>query len=379
MKIAILGTRGIPNQYGGFEQLAQYLSLGLVKKGHEVYVYSPHNHLYKEKSWNGVNIIHCYDPESRIGTAGQFIYDLNCILDSRKRNFHVLLMLGYTSSSIWGPLYPKNSTILFNMDGMEAKRSKYSTPVKKFLSFAERLAIQFSNFVIADSRVIKSYLDRKYDISSRYIAYGAQVFANEEEAILKNYKVSRGKYFMSIGRMVSENNLEIILDGFTSSDADAKFLVVSNPANKFGQYLVDKYREDSRILFPGTIYDQEKTHSLKRYSSLYFHGHSVGGTNPCLLEAMASQSLIAAHDNEFNRSILNEDAYYFSTPSDVKELVENISFGEREREMVKSNFYKVTQQFNWENIIDEYERFMIECCNQFYNERSIYHKRYTYK
>src|SRR5678815_4853342 len=101
MKIAILGTRGIPNSYGGFEQFAEYLSLGLTNKGHHVTVYNSHNHTYQENSWNGVNIVHCYDPEYLIGTAGQFVYDLNCILDCRKKDFDIILQLGYTSSSVW--------------------------------------------------------------------------------------------------------------------------------------------------------------------------------------------------------------------------------------------------------------------------------------
>ena len=99
MKIAIIGTRGIPNNHGGFEQCAEYLSKYLVSKDHEVFVYNSHIHPYQEKVWNGVNIVHCIDPEDRIGTPGQFIYDLYCIMDTRKRNFDVILQLGYTSSS----------------------------------------------------------------------------------------------------------------------------------------------------------------------------------------------------------------------------------------------------------------------------------------
>src|SRR5580698_626056 len=126
MRIAILGTRGIPNQYGGFERLAEQLSCRLAEKGNEVFVYNSHNHFYKQKKWNDVNIIHCYDPEYISGTCGQFIYDLNCILDARKKKFDVLLILGYTSSSVWHKLLPANSTIIYNMDGLEWKRAKYS-------------------------------------------------------------------------------------------------------------------------------------------------------------------------------------------------------------------------------------------------------------
>src|SRR5689334_4059993 len=135
MKIAIIGTRGIPNRYGGFEQITEFLSEGLVKQNHSVYVYNSHTHPYQEKTWKGVHIIHCYDPEHRLGTAGQFIYDLNCILDARKRDFDILLFLGYTSSSVWQIFFPRKSIIVSNMDGLEWKRSKYSRPVQRFLMY----------------------------------------------------------------------------------------------------------------------------------------------------------------------------------------------------------------------------------------------------
>ena len=94
MKIAILGTRGIPNYYGGFEQFAEFFSVYLIEKGHEVFVYNSHDHPFQEKTFHGVNIIHQYDPEYKLGTFGQFIYDFNCIMDSRKRNFDIILQLG---------------------------------------------------------------------------------------------------------------------------------------------------------------------------------------------------------------------------------------------------------------------------------------------
>src|SRR3982750_1944781 len=119
MNIAIIGTRGIPNRYGGFEQLAEMLSVGLLQKGHSVTVYNSHKHPYQQKEWSGVKIIHCYDAEHILGTAGQFIYDLNCIRNAGKENFDVLLFLGYTSSSVWGRLFPKGSIIISNMDGLE--------------------------------------------------------------------------------------------------------------------------------------------------------------------------------------------------------------------------------------------------------------------
>ena len=178
MKVAILGTRGIPNYHGGFEQFAEYFSVFLARNGYEVYVYNSHNHPFKENKFKGVNIIHCNDPEDKIGTVGQFLYDLNCILDSRKRNFDIILQLGYTSNSIWHWLLPKKSLIVTNMDGLEWKRSKYSKPVQKFLKYAEKLAVKSSDYLISDSIGIQDYLKEKYKVNSEYIAYGAEVFQN---------------------------------------------------------------------------------------------------------------------------------------------------------------------------------------------------------
>ena len=191
MKIAILGTRGVPNYYGGFEQFAEFFSVYLVEKGHEVYVYNSHNHPFQEKTFNGVNIIHQHDPEYKYGTFGQFIYDYNCIMDSRKRNFDIILQLGYTSNSIWFFLLPKKSIIITNMDGLEWKRTKYSKPVQQFLKFAERLAAISSDYLVSDSLGIKTFLQNKYKKQSTYIAYGAHCFTTPNEEIIKQYKVEK--------------------------------------------------------------------------------------------------------------------------------------------------------------------------------------------
>ena len=365
LRIGILGTRGIPNNYGGFEQFAEYLSTGLVEKGHEVFVYNSHNHPYTASAWKNVQLIHCYDPEYQLGSFGQFIYDFNCIIDARRRNFDVILMLGFTSSSAWGWLYPEQSTLIFNMDGLEWKRTKYSKPVQKFLLLAEKLAVRFSHYHIADSVVIQSYLKNKYAIASEHIPYGAEIHYNEEEGLLQEFGVKKHAYFLLMARMAAENNIEMILDGFHASNSQYKFLVIGSVDNKLGRHLVNKFKHDNRIVFTGGIYnDPQKIHSLKFYSTLYFHGHSVGGTNPSLLEAMASRSLIAAHDNLFNRAVLQQDAYYFSSHYEVKEVIENTCRNGREAAMINNNLKKIQEQFNWNNVISKYESFLQRCVRE---------------
>jgi glycosyltransferase involved in cell wall biosynthesis len=364
MKIAIIGTRGIPNFYGGFEQMAQYLAVGLLNKGHEVTVYNSHTHPYQQNEWNGVKLIHCYDAENRIGTAGQFVYDFNCIMNARKYNYDVILFLGYTSSSVFGRLFPKNAVIISNMDGMEWKREKYSRPVKQFLKYAEKLAVKYSQFFIADSTVIQTYIDAKYKIASKYIPYGAEIFANNDEGTLTKYNVTPYNYHMLMARMEPENNIDMILNGFHNSHSDKKFIVVGNCNNSYGKLMYEKYCKDERILFVGGIFDGEITNTLRVFCKLYFHGHSVGGTNPSLLEAMASKALIAAHDNQFNRAVLGTDACYFDSPAAVKQLVETTDHGEKEKNMMQLNLNKIKDKYNWPAVIDEYEKFISACYKQ---------------
>lgn len=363
MKIAIIGTRGIPNNYGGFEQFAEYLSVGLVEKGHDVTVYNSDKHIYKADTYKGVNIIHKKDPEDKLGTPGQFIYDLNCIIDSRKQKFDIILNLGYTSSSVWGRLFPKSSIVITNMDGLEWKRTKFSKSVQKFLLYAEKLAVKHSNYLVSDSKAIQSYILQKYKIDSEFIAYGATVFNNPDFELIQKYNIKEYEYSMLIARMEPENNIEMILDGVHQSQNQELFFVIGNPSNKFGLYLQDKYKKDERIRFLGPIYDIEILNNLRYFSKYYFHGHSVGGTNPSLLEAMACNSLIAAHKNPFNESVLDKNAFYFSECADVTNILENNHGQNNRKSYSDDNLQKIKQQYSWEFIIDKYEKYMINILN----------------
>jgi len=360
MKIAILGTRGVPNYYGGFEQFAEYFSVYLAEKGHDVYVYNSHNHPYQEKTFKGVNILHQYDPEFKIGTAGQFIYDLNCILDLRKRNFDIVLQLGYTSSSVWCKLLPKKSVIITNMDGLEWKRTKYSKMVQKVLLFAEKLAVKSSDYLVSDSIGIQKYIQQKYRKDSTYIAYGADLFNDPDESLISQYEVEKHQFNMILARLEPENNIETILDGVVLSGDTTPMLVIGNHNTKFGNYLKDKFKANPNIRFMGAIYNLEHLDNLRYFSNLYFHGHSVGGTNPSLLEAMASGALIIANKNEFNEAILKENAYYFSDAEEVKKLLLKIKKNDN-LQLIQNNINAIAKEFNWNTINDKYLQLFQEC------------------
>jgi glycosyltransferase involved in cell wall biosynthesis len=356
MKIGILGTRGIPNHYGGFEQFAEYLSVGLVERGHEVFCYCSKSHPYQQTTFNGVQLIHCWDPEDKIGTAGQFFYDLSCFIDARKRGFDILLQLGYTSSSIWSHFYPSDAVVVTNMDGLEWKRSKYSAKVQRFLKWAEKRAVRTSDFLVSDSIGIQNYLLNEYQAQSTYIPYGAEVFRTPDQEAIVSLGVEPEGYDMLIARMEPENNIEIILDGVAMANSQVPFLVVGNAGNRFGQYLQNKFRAVPQIRFLGAIYHMELLNNLRYYSRIYFHGHSVGGTNPSLLEAMASAKLLAAHKNEFNSSILGEEAVYFESAQDVSQILSQSFDLPLIGEFRSRNGVKVDTLYTWPRIIDQYEQ-----------------------
>lgn len=357
MRIAILGTRGIPNHYGGFEQCAEYLAIGLVRRGFDVIVYNSHNHPYQQDEWNGVKLIHCYDPEYKLGTAGQFIYDLNCINDVRQRSCDIILQLGYTSCSVWGWMLPKKVVVTTNMDGLEWKRTKFSKKVKRFLLYAEKLGVKYSDYLISDSIGIQDYLKEKHQVNSTFIAYGATLFNSPNSEVLSDYELKPYNYDMLIARLEPENSIEIILDGVEIAKIDRPFLVVGNNNTKYGEFLKQRYSINNNIKFIGGIYDIEKLNSLRHFCNIYFHGHTVGGTNPSLLEAMASSALICANNNAFNRYILDKDALYFNNCDDVSNILASVdSLTTLHRNMIAQNRQKISDIYDWELIVDQYAR-----------------------
>lgn len=367
MKIAFISTRGIPNNYGGFEQFAEYISVGLVRRGHEVVVYSPHFHPYREPDYKGVRIKHIYSPEKWIGSSvGSFFYDFLSLRDAlKKEKFDIIYETGYTSivpAYIWFNVkrikYPLFTT---NMDGLEYKRTKFNRWVQKFVFWEERMAVKHSHFLIADNMGIHDYYKEKYGKESKFLAYGADIHEDYDEDILKEFGLEADGYFIVVARLEPENNLFMAIEGYLASGQYGKrpLVIVGKTNTPYGKHLVERYGDDRNIRFVGGIYDFRKLNSIRHYSYAYFHGHSVGGTNPSLLEAMASGCFILAHDNIFNRAVLGENALYYGSTDAAMEMLDGIdqAVSAYKKEYTGRNLEVIRRDYSWEKLVDEHEEY----------------------
>lgn len=228
MKIAFVSTRGIPNNYGGFEQFAEYISVGLVERGHEVTVYSPHYHPYRGNEYKGVRIKHIYSPEQWMGgSIGSFFYDYSCLKDAlRREDFDIIYEAGYTSIV---PAYIrfnvkaiKKPVFTTNMDGLEYKRTKFNPLVRKFVFWEEKMAVKHSHYLIADNMGIHDYYQEKYGKESTFLAYGADIHDDWDESLLQEYGLRANQYYLVVARLEPENNLVMAIEGYLKSNENGK-------------------------------------------------------------------------------------------------------------------------------------------------------------
>lgn len=313
VKIAIIGTRGIPNYYGGFEQFAQYLAQGLVERGHDITVYNPIDHPFKEETFGGIKIVRKWHPENKIGSFSNFIYDYLCLKDALGKGFDIIYEAGYgTNAPSHLLLNIDRSVIMTNMDGLEWKRAKWNYLTKMLMKYFERLTVKTSHCLVSDNVGIQAYIKNKFGRDSRFLAYGADPVGQCPVEPLAQYGVTPQGYFLVIARIEPENNIEVIINGYLKSSSTLPILIVGSKSTRFFGKLAAKLPDDNNIRFVGGIYDKPALDTLRQHALIYLHGHSVGGTNPSLLEAMASGAFISAHENEFNRSVLEDNALFFS-------------------------------------------------------------------
>lgn len=356
--LAILGCRGIPARYGGFESFAEQLSVRLVEAGVDVHVYCEKRDADAETDvFKGVSIKRISSPS--IGPLSSLVYDLKCLWQAR-RAYDVVYMLGYSSAIfVWIPrLF--GSIVWVNMDGMEWKRSKWSIIGKAWLRIMESVAVRSADLIVCDSRSIQTYLRDRHIRASQsvFIPYGAS-FYDEVGCSSSEFcgAPENSDYYLVVCRLEPENHVEEIVSAFVRSASKSSLLIVGDfGASRRYETRVRLIAND-HVKFMGSIYDEHRLARLRSNCRAYIHGHSVGGTNPSLLESMVFGRPIIAHDNEFNREVLESGGAYFS---DSKELSERISELESEAslkwEYEKPQVAKarVQKHYSWEQVANSY-------------------------
>ena len=322
-----------------------------VKAGHEVVVYTVGNHPEKITELNGVAIRYIFNPEKRLGLSGQFIYDFLCILDARAQNFDVILQLGYTTSGIWSFLWPKHKTIT-NMDGLEHQRAKYAGPLASFLKWSERRAAKRSKLLIADNPEIANYLN-KYKVPISTIAYGSEIIEEPADAkeLLQRHHFPTDNFHLHIGRIQPDNHVFEILDAAVNSRET--LVTVGDYTTRYGRKLKATFPEPN-IIYAGTIYDKTILNALRTRATFYLHGHSVGGTNPALLEAMGSGSMVLAHENPFNASVLGGLGALWKDEEVLTRLLTQRPSMEIRSEQARLSRERIKTHFNWEDVAKNY-------------------------
>lgn len=352
MKIAIVGTRGIPANYGGFETFAEELSVRLVKNGYYVTVFcekrSNHFNEFRNVALEFVGISKSKNP------IKYYFFSLYKALKE-----HDIIIITGSTGAIFSPiklLLNKNSIIITNTDGIEYLRDKWSFIKKIFIRFADFIAAYFSNYLIADSKGIKEHLLTYYKLINKskviQIEYGAYPQEFEEASLISNY-------YLIVARLEPENNIEMIIKGFLNSDSNKELIIIGNlQETEYVKNLLSY--QSSSVKFVGGVYKKDELVKFRSGCFAYFHGHSVGGTNPSLLEAMGCFNITICHDNIFNREVTANNMFYFKNSNELSKIINEFEKFDTQKilSLKKVNYLRIINYYNWDNITYKYLKFL---------------------
>ncbi len=355
--ISVLGTRGIPAQHGGFETFAEYLAPYLIAHGWKVTVYCQDDgegEIYEDE-WNGVRLVHI--PVRQKGAKGTIIFDWKSTQHASKTN-DLILTLGYNTALFCITYRLKGLKNIINMDGIEWKRDKWTFMERVWLYINERAGCGLGNHLIADHPEIKNHLASRVSRDKiTMIPYGSDSIESADVTQLGKYGLEANKYAIVIARPEPENSILEIVTAFSSKKRGKKLVVLGNfdKANpEYSRKVKDAASDE--VVFPGAIYDKSAIQALRYYAYLYIHGHTVGGTNPSLVEALGAGNAILAHDNKFNRWVAGEDSQYFNSTKDCEEKLD-LMFNNEElvRNLGIYSKLRHTKHFTWERILQKYK------------------------
>ncbi|AMQ19532.1 hypothetical protein A0127_06510 [Thermococcus peptonophilus] len=379
MRIALIGSRGIPGKYGGTETFVEELSRRLVREGFQVYV-TCESDGFLEDEYNGIVRVHVPSLQGKSVTIPS-INDVIATLYLLSKHSNDVDVLYYVSpdgalAAIFGRLSKKR--ILINPDGIEWKRLVRRIQFVPFHLFPvylatmiymylmEYLSCKLPDVVVADSLGIKENLERRHKPRRVvYIAYGARELLPsrlskwEEVRILRRFGLEPFGYYLTVARIVAENNIHMEIEGFKKANSTKKLVIVGNfnKNDPYSKYLFKLAKNNENILLLDPIYDREALGVLRKNAFAYIHAYEVGGTNPSLLEQMLFKRPILAYDVPFNKEVLQEGGIYFKDAGDLANKMEMLERGEFDLKLIKKTQIKrIRRQYNWERVAMEYER-----------------------
>lgn len=352
-KIAVLGTVGVPAIYGGFETLAE----NLVRHHDSMTLPDTLTVYCSGKSYPAASPVYLsarlkYVPLNANGVQS-IPYDIWSLFSAIWHRNDVILLLG-VSGAIVLPLIRllSSARIITNIDGIEWRREKWQGLAKHFLRFSERMAVRFSHEVISDNGAIADYVKQTYGVDSHVIAYGGDHAVAVEAVAVDEFKLP-AQYALSVCRIEPENNMHLIVEAFSRQSVLALVIVGNWNNSEYGRALRERYSTCSNLFLLDPIYDLGKLKTLRSQASLYIHGHSAGGTNPSLVEAMHFGKAVLAFDCNYNRSTTENRALYFSDIGGLVQLVETlnaIEMGEVGRNMAEI----AVRRYTWRIVAKQY-------------------------
>ncbi|MGO9434819.1 MAG: DUF1972 domain-containing protein [Terracidiphilus sp.] len=350
-RVALVGIVGLPARYGGFETLAHFLVLHLAKTI-DLIVYCSGREYTAHPAWY-LNARLRYLP-LRANGIQSVIYDLLSLLDSCLHT-DTILLLG-VSGGVFVPMARLfGKTVILNVGGLDWQRSKWGPWAKSFLKFSEAVAVRWASVLIADNEGIASYLATRYGRVSELIEYGGDQVSRPSinNEWRQRFPFLDGPYCFSVARIQPDNNIEMVLNAFSQATTHELVLVGNWNASAFGRDLKTRFAQYKNLHLLDAIYDPDELNVLRGHCSIYIHGHSAGGTNPSLVEAMYLSLPIAAFDVVYNRATTEGAALYFSNAPELAQLLDRVPRAEWERQRDTMNAIAV-RRYKWSLIAEKY-------------------------
>lgn len=355
MKLTILGSRGIPAGYGGFETLAERLSKGLTERGHEVTVYCLKDYVRtRNPLYHGVKRV--FLPSVRNRVLEKPFFALLSLIHASFSNCDCVLMLGISVSAFCFIPRIFGKKVVIHVDGLEWQRRKWGAIAKIYLRFSEKMAFITTDKVITDSRFIVRYFQDRYNKEVSYIPYGADVPDSVPSDSLERYGLRPWEYILQSCRIEPENNVHLVIEAYLRSKMSLPLVILGDapPGSKYKEMLLKMAGDKVRFL--GFVFGPDYQ-QIVAHAGIYIHAHEVGGTNPSLLEAMAVGQAPLYLDVPFNREVCGEIGFPFRKDASALSALLDI-LTERIKEVrSRAGIAKeiIRQRYSWQSVIDEYE------------------------